>query len=443
MKKLFLLLYLGFTATVIQSQNLYFPPLSGTSLWDTISLKSLGWCTDKADTLYKFLQQENTKAFIVLKDGKMALEKYFGTFTKDSLWYWASAGKTLTSFLIGKAQEEGYLSITDSSSKYLGKGWTACTDEQEGKIKILNQLTMTSGLDDGVNDNHCTLDTCLNYLADPGTRWAYHNAPYTLLEKVLTTSTGKVINTYTQSKLKSPTGMNGFWLTVDYDNVYFSTPRSMARFGLLIQNNGIWNTDTLMYDTAYFYQMINTSQKLNKSYGYLWWLNGKEDYMLPGTQLIFPGPYATDAPKDMIAALGKNGQILSISSSKGLVVVRMGDNPNSPVSEITTLFCNQIWQLLNEVMCEQTSIQPNSSNTDQVMIYPNPARHSFTIDYSGQYFSISIYDMSGREILKKEDLYDKAEIDNPGLVNGVYMIRLKSGSTRPYINKLLIFQQND
>ncbi|MEZ5069123.1 MAG: hypothetical protein R2847_11860 [Bacteroidia bacterium] len=38
---------------------------------------------------------------------------------------------------------------------------------------------MTSGLDDGVPDNHCTYDSCLVYLADAGTRWAYHNAPYT------------------------------------------------------------------------------------------------------------------------------------------------------------------------------------------------------------------------------------------------------------------------
>ena len=63
----------------------------------------------------------------MLKDGKIAIEKYFGTFTKDSLWYWASAGKTLTAFLVGQAQENGLLSISDSTSKYLGSGWTGLT----------------------------------------------------------------------------------------------------------------------------------------------------------------------------------------------------------------------------------------------------------------------------------------------------------------------------
>lgn len=87
-------------------------------------MESLGWCRDKVAPLYSFLETRNSKAFIVLKDGKIVIEKYFGKFTKDSLWYWASAGKTLTSFAVGLGQEDGYLKITDTSSKYLGKGWT-------------------------------------------------------------------------------------------------------------------------------------------------------------------------------------------------------------------------------------------------------------------------------------------------------------------------------
>ena len=96
-----------------KAQALYFPPINGSETWDTLSPAALGWCTNKIDSLYNYLQQENTKGFMVLKDGKIVLEKYFGTFTKDSAWYWASAGKTLTSFLIGQAQEEGFLKITD------------------------------------------------------------------------------------------------------------------------------------------------------------------------------------------------------------------------------------------------------------------------------------------------------------------------------------------
>lgn len=111
-----IIIIFSFFTQKILAQNLYFPPISRAAQWDTVSPASMGWCANRIDSLYQFLQQENTKGFIVLKDGKIALEKYFGTFTQDSLWYWASAGKTITSFLIGKAQEEGFLSIADTSS---------------------------------------------------------------------------------------------------------------------------------------------------------------------------------------------------------------------------------------------------------------------------------------------------------------------------------------
>ncbi len=342
---------LFFISLQSKSQSLYFPPLLGNA-WDTISPASLGWCPERIDSLYNYLEQANSKAFIVLKDGKIVLEKYFGTFTQDSLWYWASAGKTITSFLIGKAQEQNYLSLKDTSSKYLGIGWTNCTRQQEDSISIRHQLTMTTGLDDGVSDNHCTDAACLIYKAPAGTRWAYHNAPYTLLEKVITTATAQNINVYTQSALKTKTGMTGLWVTVDYDNVYYSKPRSMARFGLLLQNNCVWNMDTLLHDSVYIDNMLNASQQLNYAYGYLTWLNGNGSYMIPSSQIVFPGSYAPAAPADMYAAIGKNGQIVSIAPSKGLVVVRMG---NANEGEVPFLLCDNIWQRLNYVMCNSTA----------------------------------------------------------------------------------------
>ena len=434
MKKILLLTIIGLTSLFqsTKAQTLYFPPLSSTATWDTISPASLGWCLNEIDTLYDYLQQQDTKGFIVLKDGKIVLEKYFGTFTKDSLWYWASAGKTITSFLVGKAQEENYLSITDTSSTYLSAGWTNCTATQEDKIKIRNQLTMTSGLDDGVPDNHCTIDTCLNYLADAGTRWAYHNAPYTLLESVLTTATGQTINTYTYNKLKLKTGMTGAWTFVDYDNVFFSKVRSMARFGLLMQNNCIWNTDTLLYDTTYIHQMTNTSQSLNLSYGYLWWLNGKSSYMVPTSQVVFSGSYAPAAPNDMFAGLGKNGQIVSISKSAGLVVIRMGNQVSS--GEVPTQFCNSIWEKLNAVMCNGTSINETNSKTKAISIFPNPANTEINIVLpSNDNAHIEISNAMGQVIIKDQN---KNRIDISNLTNGLYFISVKQGQ-QSYTQKLI------
>ncbi len=424
MKKTYTTVLALIAAFCLRSQSLYFPPLNNAAPWDTVSPTSLGWCLNEIDTLYDYLQQQDTKGFIVLKDGKMVLEKYFGTFTKDSLWYWASAGKTITSFLVGQAQEEGYLSINDTSAKYLGAGWTNCTAAQESNITIRHQLTMTTGLDDGVPDNHCTLDTCLNYLAEPGTRWAYHNAPYTLLESVLTNATGTSINAYTQSVLKAKTGMTGSWFFVGYDNVFFSKVRSMARFGLLIQNNCIWNTDTLLHDNTYISQMTNTSQNLNESYGYLWWLNGKSTYMLPTLQFVFQGSYAPDAPADMFAGLGKNGQIVSTSKSKGLVVVRMGNQASG--AEVTTELCNGIWKRLNAVMCAASSVDDTES--ESISVYPNPANNTICVGLpNDEKTNIEIMNALGEVVLMTDT---KSTIDISGLTRGFYIVCVKQGQNR-------------
>ena len=224
------------------TSSLYFPPTSGDT-WQTSTPESLGWDTNKIDALYNFLDDGSTRAFLVLKDGKIVLEHYAGKdilnisdFTKNSKWYWASAGKTLTVFLVGQAIADGYLNLSDKSSKHMGN-WTMLTKEQEDKITVRHQLTMTTGLDDSGNSD-CTDQTCLTYKANPVERWAYHNAPYTLLDSVIQGATQQVFDDYFNTTLRDPIGMDGEWTYLDYNHVYLSTARSMARFGLLVLNDG-------------------------------------------------------------------------------------------------------------------------------------------------------------------------------------------------------------
>ena len=110
MKNALLFFCLCFTASAASAQQLYFPPLTGNT-WETVTPASLGWCEQYLDSLDEMLDNTNSKAFIILKDGKIAHEKYFDAFTQDSIWYWASAGKSLTSLLVGISQQEGFLYI--------------------------------------------------------------------------------------------------------------------------------------------------------------------------------------------------------------------------------------------------------------------------------------------------------------------------------------------
>jgi CubicO group peptidase (beta-lactamase class C family) len=324
--------------------TLYFPGNISDD-WATISPEELGWNTNNKQALIDFLQEKDTKAFLILKDGKIAMEEYFGTFQKDSLWYWASAGKTLTAFTVGIAREMQLLDLNEKTSKYLGEGWTSAPPEKENLITIWNQLTMTSGLNDTAFD--CVTEDCLEYEADAGTRWAYHNGPYTLLQSVVSEAANMSFSFFFNDNLRDRIGMNGLWLSTNgLNNVYFSTARSMARFGLLNLNNGVWKDETILGDPTFISEMKNTSQELNKSYGYLWWLNGKESYMAPTLQITFNGMLIPNAPPDMYSGLGKNDQKLYIVPSKGLVIVRMGENGGESLLGPSS-FDNALWEKIS------------------------------------------------------------------------------------------------
>jgi CubicO group peptidase (beta-lactamase class C family) len=330
-------------------ETLYFPPINATD-WEKISSTALGWNETELSNLNTFLQSKNTKAWIILYKGKIVEEKYFGTFTQDSLWYWASAGKTMTAILVGIAQQEGLVNISNRTSQYLGAGWSSAPVAKENLITIRHQLTMTTGLDDGVTDNDCTLPGCLLYKADAGTRWAYHNAAYTLLDKVIETATGISYNTYFQQKVRNKIGMNGLWIkTPNSNNVLYSNARSMARFGLLLLNKGNWDTNPILIDQDYFNSQISTSQNLNLSYGYLTWLNGKSSSMLPTLQTVFQRSIIPEAPSDMFAALGKNDQKIYIVPSMQLVVIRMGNSAGSAEFALSG-FDNELWGKLKTII---------------------------------------------------------------------------------------------
>lgn len=388
-----LLFFCLYMSSVALKAQLYFPPLTGNA-WESVTPASLGWCQQYLDSLDELLLNTNSKAFIILKDGKIAHERYFGTFTQDSAWYWASAGKSLTGFLVGIAQQEGFLSIDDTSSKYLGQGWTNCTAAQEAEITVRHQLTMTSGLDDGVANKDCTLDSCLIYKADAGTRWAYHNAPYTLLDGVIEGATGQNLNAFHTTRVKLKTGMTGLYVQVDYNNVYVSTARSMARFGLLMLNKGKWNNTVVLSDTTYYNQMINTSQNLNLSYGYLWWLNGKGQYMVPGLQLQLNGNIIPNAPNDMFAALGKNDQKVHVVPSQNLVLIRMGDAAYA--NELVPLTLDDdIWYWMNRLLCTNVGIKQDEQELP-LAIYPNPAVNELQVNLPMGNYTLEVYNMNGQ-----------------------------------------------
>ncbi|MDL5513593.1 serine hydrolase domain-containing protein [Arenibacter sp. M-2] len=329
-------------------EALYFPPLNSDE-WKTVSLEELDWNSNAEQPLYDFLETNKTEAFILLKDGKIVMEKYFGSFNATKNHSWNSAAKTLTAFTVGIAQKEGHLALDHPSSDYMGTGWSSLSPAQEAQITVKNHLTMTTGLDYTVENNFCTDAECLIYKDDPNSFWYYHNATYTLLDNIISGAVDQEYKEYFNNKVRDKIGMQGSWVKTGYLNLYFSNARSMARFGLLNLNKGIWGETVILDDPNYFTSMTTTSQELNKSYGYLWWLNGKSSFRLPGTEELYPGKLIPNAPDDLIAGLGAFDQKLYVVPSKGLVIIRMGDSANEDELGPST-FDNDLWGKINAVI---------------------------------------------------------------------------------------------
>lgn len=321
--------------------SMYFPPLSSDT-WETTAISDLGWNENELQPLLEYLEEKNTKSFIILHKGKIVVENYMNGHTETSPWYWASAGKTLTTAVSGIAQDENLINLNTKVSDYLGTGWTSASLEKENLITCKNLLSMTSGLDDTQGDGIAPSD--LQYIADAGTRWAYHGV-FLKMQDVIASASNQTWDDYFNAKLKSKIGMTGAWISTGNLNVYWSTTRSMARFGLLISANGTWE-NTQIVSESFLNEATTTSQTINEAYGYLWWINGQSSYHLPQSQFEFSGELIPNAPQDMFCALGKNDQKIYIVPSKDLVIIRMGESAEDSNFALSD-FDNELWEKLN------------------------------------------------------------------------------------------------
>ncbi|TAE84228.1 MAG: class C beta-lactamase-related serine hydrolase [Bacteroidetes bacterium] len=324
---------------------MYFPGDTNAT-WETKPLATLGWKENAVQPLKDFLTQKNTKSFIILVNGRIVMEEYFNGHTASSTWEWNSAGKTLVATTTGIAQQEALLNIGNKASDYLRTGWTNMPLEKENLITVKHLLSMTSGNDD---TKQLVIKPNLIYVADAGTRWAYSNIFQKLMD-IVASASSKPFEAYFNEKLKTKIAMDGYWDVGPIFTIYHSTTRSMARFGLLALNQGKWN-NTQVINKTFFTESASTSQNINPAYGYLWWLNGKTNFMIPGEQTVYQGYLVPNAPADMYAAMGAKDQRIYVVPSKNMVVIRMGEaadpaNPNFAISG----FDNELWAKMNAVI---------------------------------------------------------------------------------------------
>ena len=317
----------------------YFPPTEDEQ-WARISPQEAGWNKGLLDEAFKFARNNNTIQFLILYQGRILKEAYWGS-TPEMTGDVASVQKSLVSILVGMAQEKGLLSIHEPVSRYIGSGWTRMNTTLEQQITLYHLLSMTTGM-----------DSWLKRASGPGGAWSYNTPAYHYLKKVLEAVTQQGLHTLTEQWITKPLGMKSTsWIDRVYMKLPDGTPmsglhtnvRDLARFGLLVLADGKWAGKTIIKDKAYLKEALSPSQDMNAAYGYLWWLNGRSHYMLHISKRTRKGYLVPSAPADMVAAYGVKAQKLYIVPSLSIVVARRG---GAPTGAANSSFDNRLWEQL-------------------------------------------------------------------------------------------------
>jgi CubicO group peptidase (beta-lactamase class C family) len=170
-------------------------------------------------------------------------------------------------------------SVDEPVCTYISE-WCAA---QKGKVTLRHLLAMTSGLPRltttsvGFVGDKNSFVIAQQLAKEPGTAWDYSNEGVQLLSPILDKAAGEPIQDYARKRLFEPLGMTSTRLHLDekqhawtYGDMW-TTPRDMARIGLLALNRGVWQGRRILSE-AWIDQSTQPSQKLNPRYGLLWWL---------------------------------------------------------------------------------------------------------------------------------------------------------------------------
>ncbi len=302
------------------------------------SAAASAWDPAKLDELAAYAESKSTKALLLVAGDQPVLERYFGgadaSFTRDV----ASVQKSVTSMLAAIAIGKGLFKLDDTVTSSLGVGWSNAAEAPEAQITMRHLLTMTSGL-----------DANLGYVASAGSTWLYNDDAFYRVRLVIEKKTGREVDAVAHEWLFDRIGMttSTFDRRLGKDSKGLpvvglrTSARDLALFGRLLRARGTWNSETIV-PAAFVDVATSTSQELNQSYGFLFWLNGKSGGLLPPST-PFTGPLVPSAPADAFAALGASDQKLYVVRSLDVVFVRLGDSAGETRNALSS-FDEELWK---------------------------------------------------------------------------------------------------
>ena len=252
-------------------------------------------------TVDEYFQQQSVAGLLVIKDGKVAYERYGLGNSPESRWISFSVSKSVVSMLIGAALQDGYIRNVDEK---VGDYLPRLKGSPYAGTSIRNILQMASGVqwnedyaDPESDVNQASWETLALYEylgrkpreAEPGTRFNYNTAESNLVGSLLRSAVGNNLSTYLSEKIWQPFGMesNAFWSLTEPRGGEFggccisATLRDYGRLGLFALNDGRLADGTAVLPEKWMTESTTPSRG-SEGYGYLWWLGENGDFSASG-----------------------------------------------------------------------------------------------------------------------------------------------------------------
>ena len=271
-----------------------------------VSLDGLRFAAAAGSTsIDEHMARHRSSGLLVLKDGRIALERYAMGNTASSLWTSFSVAKSLTSTLIGLALQDGRIgSLDDAVDAFVpalrGSAYEGCS--------IRSLLRMTSGV--AWNEDYTSASSDIARLravftsgqpgamlelmrtrpraAPVGSVWNYSTGETYVLGAVLAAATGGTLADALSRGIWGPAGMeaDGYWLLdapggLEMGGSNFSaTLRDHGRLGLFVLEGGTagsplpagWSALAGRPDNAVTgYGQLLPGGGYPLGYGYQWW----------------------------------------------------------------------------------------------------------------------------------------------------------------------------
>lgn len=226
--------------------------------------------------------ETNSDAVIVIQNGKVLAEEYYGK-PKGAI-YIASAGKSLTALAVGKLLDQGKIKSLDQPVSDFYPEWL------QGNKKLITVrmlLNHTSGIQNVPNAsveierkmppvNAAKLALAAELSNPPGTNWDYNNKAVALLGGIIEKASGKRMDLFFEEEFYKPMNIREFdWIRDEDGNPaayggHIIEPMGLAKFGLLMLNNGQLEGKQIL-SRSFIEEAFKPSQPFLKANGLLWW----------------------------------------------------------------------------------------------------------------------------------------------------------------------------